>query len=298
MRRRARGKTIPLVTDARPSLPLRHTLRDRTIVVSGATRGIGLAIAVRAAREGARLLLLGKTETAHPKLPGTLAEARALVEEAGGEALAVRCDVRSEEDVERAVASGVERFGSIDAVVNNASAIALTGTRDTPMKRFDLMHQVNVRGTFLLTQKCLPHLERSSNPHILTLSPPPSLDTRHFAPHLAYTLAKMGMSFCTLGWAEELRDKGIAANSLWPKTIIDTSAVRNLLGGEGVAKQGRTPGIVADAAIAILSRDARSFSGRFVIDEDILREENGEVDFEVYRAGSGGELLPDLFLPD
>lgn len=271
-------------------------LRHRTVVISGATRGIGLAIALGAARAGARLVLLGKTETPHPKLPGTLAESARLVEEAGGEALALRCDVRSEEDVDRAVAAAMERFGTIDAVVNNASAIALTGTLDTPMKRFDLMHQVNVRGTFLLTQKCLPHLERSSNPHILTLSPPPSLDARHFAPHVAYTLAKMGMSFCTLGWAEELRSKGIAANSLWPKTIIDTSAVRNLLGGDGVAALGRTPDIVADAAIAILRRPSRSFTGQFVIDEDILREE-GEVDFERYRAGSAGELLPDLFLP-
>lgn len=266
------------------------------MVVSGATRGIGLAIAERLAREGARLVLLGKTEVAHPKLPGTLGEAAESVRRAGGEALALRCDVRSEEDVERAVAAGVARFGGIDVVVNNASAISLTGTSETPMKRFDLMHEVNVRGTFLLTKACLPFLERSSNAHVLTLSPPPSLDVRHFAPHVAYTLAKMGMSFCTLAWAEEFRARGIAANSLWPKTIIDTSAVRNLLGGAEVATRGRTPSIVADAAFAILSRDAGSFTGQFVIDEEILREE-GVVDFDRYRAGESGELLPDLFLP-
>lgn len=275
----------------------RSSLAGKTLLITGATRGIGLAIALRAAKDGANIVLLGKTVDPHPHLPGTLREAEDAVRAAGGQALAVRCDVRSEEEVRQAVAAGVAQFSGIDVVVNNASAIQLTPTDKTEMKRFDLMHQVNVRGTFLTTQACLPHLKQAENPHILTLSPPLTLRAKDYAPHLAYSLAKLGMSYCTLAWAEELRPLGIAANSLWPRTIIDTSAVRNLLGGESVAKRGRSPEIVADAAHAILTREARSFSGNFVIDEQILLEE-GVRDFSKYQQTREEDLLPDLFLPE
>ncbi len=272
-----------------------RSLQNKTLFITGATRGIGLSIAKRAARDGANLVLIGKTVDPHPSLPGTLAEAAHAVVQAGGQALPIPCDIRSEEQVERAVAQAIARFSGIDILVNNASAISLTDTQTTTMKRFDLMHQVNARGTYLCGQKCLPYLEKAQNPHILTLSPPLDLRPEFFAPHLAYSLAKFGMSLCTLAWAEELRTRGIAANSLWPRTVIDTAAVRNLLGGETTARRARTPEIVADAAHEILTRPAQEFSGNFALDEDILREA-GVTDLTRYQVDPSAELLSDLFL--
>jgi citronellol/citronellal dehydrogenase len=270
------------------------SLKGKTIFITGASRGIGRAIGVAAAREGARVVVAAKTSAPHPKLPGTIHDAAEEMERAGGEALAVECDIRSEEQIVSAVAKAVERFGGIDVLVNNASAIFLAGTLETPMKRWDLMHGVNMRGTFATSQACIPHLARAENPHILTLSPPLSLNPRWFASHVAYTIAKYGMSMCVLGMSEELRDKGIAVNALWPRTVIDTAAL-NVLGGEAIAKHGRTPQIVADAALAVLHRPARSCTGNFFIDEEVLRAE-GVTDFGRYAARPGEELMPDLFL--
>jgi citronellol/citronellal dehydrogenase len=271
-----------------------RSLQGTTLFITGASRGIGKAIALRAARDGANVVIAAKSNVPNPKLPGTIHSAAEEIEAAGGRALAVKCDVREEADVRAAVAAAVERFGGIDVLVNNASAIHLAGTVETPMKRFDLMNGVNVRGTYLCSQACIPVLAKSANPHVLVLAPPPSLAPRWFAPHLAYSLAKFGMSLCVLGMAEELRERGIAVNALWPKTIIATAAL-NLLGGEETARHGRTPEIVADAAHAILTRPARETTGRFFIDEDVLREE-GVRDFARYATSPGEELWPDLFL--
>jgi citronellol/citronellal dehydrogenase len=271
------------------------TLRGKTLFITGASRGIGKAIALRAARDGARIVIAAKTVEPHPKLPGTIHTAAAEVEAAGGKALACLADVRSEEDMAAAVETAVRTFGGIDILVNNASAISLTGTADTPMKRFDLMHAVNARGTFLVSKLCIPHLRRSANPHILNIAPPLNLEARWFAPHLAYSLAKFGMSVCVLGLAEELRGEGIAVNALWPRTVIATAAVRNLLGGEAAIRGSRKPEIMADAAHAILTRRSRDFTSRFLIDEDVLREE-GVTDFAPYAVDPGAELLPDLFV--
>ncbi|WP_410674152.1 SDR family oxidoreductase [Amycolatopsis sp. cmx-4-68] len=272
------------------------TLEGRTLLMSGGSRGIGLAIAVRAARDGANVLLLAKTDQPHPHLPGTVHTAVAEIEQAGGRAAAVVGDVRRDEDVERAVATAVDRFGGVDVVVNNASALDLRRTPDIPMKSYDLMQDINARGTFLLSKLALPHLAVSDRAHILTLSPPLDLRPRWAGSYLAYTMAKYGMSLVTLGLAEELREAGIAANSLWPRTTIATAAVANLLGGaDGVART-RTPEIVADAAHAILTRDSRSCTGNFFIDEDVLADE-GITDFDRYRAGDGElPLDADLFL--
>src|SRR5919106_1598399 len=228
-----------------------QSLRGRTLFITGASRGIGKAIALRAARDGANIVIAAKTTVPHPKLPGTIYSAAQEIEAAGGKALALAMDVREEAEVEQAVAKTVDTFGGIDVLVNNASAITLTGTLQTPMKRFDLMHQVNTRGTFLCTQKCLPHLKRASNPHVLNISPPLNLDPRWFAPHVAYTMAKYGMSLCVLGMAEEFRADGVACNALWPRTGIDTAAIAYIAGPE-VLKRTRKPEIVADAAHAIL----------------------------------------------
>jgi citronellol/citronellal dehydrogenase len=270
------------------------TLKGKTVFITGATRGIGLAIGLRAARDGANVVVAGKTTAPNPKLPGTIHTAAAEIDDAGGKALPVACDIREEAQVRAAVQAALERFGGIDVLVNNASAIHLAGTVETPMKRYDLMHQVNARGTYLCSQACLPWLLKAHNPHILMLSPPLSLQPRWFAPHLAYTMAKYGMSLCVLGLAEEYRDRGVAVNALWPRTVIATAAL-NLLGGDETARHGRTPAIVADAAHAILTREARSCTGNFFIDDEVLREA-GVKDFDRYAVEKGQELLPDFFL--
>jgi citronellol/citronellal dehydrogenase len=271
-----------------------RSLEGKTLFITGASRGIGKAIGLAAARERANVVVAAKSSVPNPKLPGTIHSAAEEIERAGGKALAVKCDVRDDGEIQAAVQAAVERFGGVDVLVNNASAIHLAGTVETPMKRWDLMHGVNARATFACSQACIPHLARSANPHILTLSPPLSLNPRWFAPHVAYTIAKYGMSMCVLGMAEELRDRGIAVNALWPRTVIATAAL-NLLGGDALARHGRTPEIVADAAVAILRREARACTGNFFIDEDVLRGE-GVTDFGRYSASPGEELAPDLFL--
>lgn len=272
-------------------------LKGKTLFITGASRGIGLAIGLRAARDGANVAIAAKTTEAHPKLPGTIYTAAEEIERAGGRALPLVVDIRFEDQVSAAVAKTAATFGGIDILVNNASAIFLAGTVDTPLKRFDLMHQVNARGTFACSQACIPHLKKAANPHILNLSPPLNMDARWFAPHVAYTMAKYGMSMCVLGMAEELRPHGIAVNALWPLTPIDTSAVRNLLGGEEVARGSRTPEILADAAHVILTRESRVCTGSFFLDETVLREA-GVSDFEPYAVVPGAQLFPDFFLTE
>ena len=275
------------------------TLAGRTLFVTGGSRGIGLAIALRAARDGANVAIAAKTDAPNPKLPGTIHTAAAEIEAAGGHALPLPCDIRDDAAVAAAVEATVHRFGGIDVLVNNASAISLTGTLDTPVKRFDLMFGVNVRGTFACSQACLPHLKLSAvagrNPHILTLSPPLNMDARWFAPHVAYTMAKYGMSMCVLGMAEEFRFAGVAVNALWPRTVIATAALAMIPGAQAQLDRARRPEIVADAAHAILVRDARATTGNFFLDEDVLREE-GVTDFDRYAVAPGMPLLPDLFL--
>lgn len=271
-------------------------LRNKTLFITGASRGIGKAIALRAARDGANIAVVAKTTEPHPKLPGTIFTAAEEIEAAGGHALPVATDIRDPEQIDYAVAETVSRFGGIDILVNNASAIYLAGTADTPVKRLDLMWQVNMRGTFLCSQACLPHLRRAANPHILTLSPPLDLDPRWFAPHVAYTISKYGMSLCVLGMAEELRGDGIAVNALWPRTVIATAALATL-GGAVPPERSRTPEILADAAHAILGRDSAACSGNFFIDDEVLREE-GITDLEGYAVDAGEELIPDLFIGD
>ncbi len=274
------------------------SLHRRTLFITGASRGVGLAIALRAARDGAKIAIAAKTDHPHPKLPGTIHTAAKAIEQAGGRALPLVVDIRDEEQVAAAVERTAEHFGGIDILVNNASAIRLSGTLDTAMKHFDLMHQVNARGTFLCARTCLPHLLQADNPHVLTLSPPLNLKSEHFGPHLAYSLAKFGMSLCTLGLAEEFRDRGVAFNSLWPRTLLDTAAVRNVLGGEAMARRARRPEIVADAAHMVLTRPAREQTGQFLIDEAVLREA-GVNDFSRYRVDRDlpeSALQDDLFL--
>jgi citronellol/citronellal dehydrogenase len=271
------------------------TLTGKTLFITGASRGIGKAIALRAARDGANIAIVAKTTEPHPKLPGTIYTAAREIEQAGGKALPCAVDIRDETRVAAAVAATVAAFGGIDILVNNASAISLTATLATPMKRYDLMHAVNVRATFACSQACIPHLQKSRNPHILNNSPPLNLEPRWFAPHVAYTLAKYGMSLCVLGMAEEFKPDGIAVNALWPRTVIATAAVQNLLGGDEAIRGSRTPDIMADAAYAILTKPSREFTGQFCIDEAVLRSE-GVTDFTKYQSAAGAELLPDLFV--
>lgn len=270
-------------------------LRGKTLFITGSSRGIGKAIALRAAKDGANIAVVAKTVEVDPRLPGTVYSAVEDIEACGGKALACVADIRAEDQVIAAVEQTVATFGGIDILVNNASAIMLSGTLETPMKRFDLMHSVNARGTFLTTQKCLPHLLQAANPHVLNISPPLNLDARWFAPHAAYTMAKYGMSLCVLGMAEEFRQQGVAVNALWPRTAIATAAVRNLLGGEEALNRCRKPEIMADAAYAILTQSSRECTGNFFIDDEVLAD-SGVTDFDQYAVSPGSELLPDFFL--
>jgi citronellol/citronellal dehydrogenase len=269
-------------------------LRDKVVFVTGSSRGIGREIALRCARDGAKVVITGKTAEPHPKLPGTIHSVAAEVEAAGGQALAIQLDVREEQAIQSAVAQTVERFGGIDVLVNNASAIGLTGTLDTTPKRLDRMWDVNMRATFLMSQACIPHLKRATNPHILNLSPPLDMDAKWFAPHLAYTISKYGMSMCALGMSREFADDGIGVNCLWPRTTIATAAIEFNF-PEAMLNASRKPAIVADAAWRILTRDSRTCSGNFFIDEEVLME-TGVNDFAHYAVMPGMELQRDLFL--
>jgi citronellol/citronellal dehydrogenase len=274
-------------------------LKGRTLFITGASRGIGLAIALRAARDGANVTVAAKTEEPHPKLPGTIYSAAREIEAAGGKALPLPVDIRNEAQVADAITRTVKAFGGIDILVNNASAISLTNTPQTDMKRFDLMHQINTRGSFLCSKLCAPHLARSDNPHVLMLAPPLNITEHWFAPHLAYSLAKYGMSLCVLGLAGEWRPQGIAVNALWPRTVIGTAALQVAMSGQDGAERRRVrrPEIVADAAYTILTQRSREFTGKFCLDEDVLRAA-GVTDFTQYRDAAVREedLLPDFFL--
>jgi len=272
-------------------------LRGKTLFITGASRGIGLAIALRAARDGANVAIAAKTATPHPKLAGTIYTAAGDIERAGGQALPLVVDVRDEETVKDALAQTAARFGGIDIVVNNASAINLATTAAIDIRRFDLMHEINTRGTFVVSKFSIPYLEKAANPHILMLSPPLDMKEKWFAPHTAYSMAKFGMSMVVLGLAGELRGKGIAVNALWPRTLIATAAVQNLLGGDEMMRRGRKPDIVADAAYAIFSTPARELTGRFLIDDAVLAE-HGVEDFDRYRVDPTQELTLDLFVED
>lgn len=273
------------------------SLNGKTLFITGASRGIGLAIALRAARDGANIVIAAKTAEPHKKLPGTIYTAAEEVEKAGGKALPLVVDVREPDNVKAAVDAAVERFGGIDICVNNASAIQLTGTLQTDMRRYDLMHQVNTRGTFVVSRACIPHLQRSSNPHVLMLSPPLDMSPRWFGGHVAYTMAKYGMSMCVLGMAEEFKDQGIAFNALWPRTGIATAAIEFALAGEEGMRHCRTPEIMADAAHAIFSKPSRECTGNFFID-DVLLYDSGERDFDKYRVDPTRALMPDFFVPE
>ncbi|MBK9037534.1 MAG: NAD(P)-dependent oxidoreductase [Myxococcales bacterium] len=271
------------------------SLRGKTLFVTGASRGIGLAIALRAARDGANVAVVAKTAEPDPRLPGTVYSAAAEIEAAGGKALPCVVDIRHEDQVAAAVAKTVATFGGIDILVNNASAIHLTGTTSTPMKRYDLMHQINTRGTFVCSQACVPHLKQAANPHVLNLSPPLNMEARWFAPHVAYTMAKFGMSMCVLGMAEEFRRDGVAFNALWPRTAIATAAVKNLLGGDAAMKGSRSPEIMADAAYAIFNRPSRACTGNFFVDDEVLAAE-GVTDLAKYAMVPDANLIPDFFI--
>ena len=271
------------------------SFKGKTIFITGASRGIGKAIALRLAGEGANIVVAAKSTTEDPKLGGTIYSAAKEIEEAGGHALAVKCDVRDELQIQEAVDKAVETFGGIDVLINNASAISLTGTEKTEPKRFDLMHDINVRGTFFMSRACIPHLKKSSNAHILTLSPPLNMDMKWFKDHIAYTLTKYNMTMIALGLAAELKPFGIASNALWPRTTIATAAVQNLLGGNALINMSRTPEIVADAAFSILCKPAATCTGNSFIDENVLMED-GITDLEKYAVVPGGKLFQDLFL--
>jgi citronellol/citronellal dehydrogenase len=273
------------------------SLRNRTLFITGASRGIGLAIALRAARDGANIVIAAKTAEPHPKLPGTIFTAAEEIAKAGGTALPLTVDVRYEEQVKDAIAKTVATFGGIDIVVNNASAVSRTPVVDTDMRRYDLMQQINARGTFMVSKYAIPHLEKANNPHILMNSPPLDIKEKWFAGSTAYSIAKYGMSLVVLGLAGELRDKGIAVNALWPRTTIATAAIKNLLGGDRIMGMSRTPEIMAEAASRIFQKPAKSFTGNFLIDDSFLASE-GVTDFEPYRVDKEAELAPTFFVPD
>lgn len=275
-----------------------RSLAGKTIFLTGGSRGIGLAIALRAARDGANVAIAAKTTEPHPRLEGTIFTAAEAIEAAGGQALPIKTDIRHDDEVQAAIDATVERFGGLDIVVNNASAIQLTGTVETAMKRFDLMHQVNTRGTYLVSQRAIPHLLQADNPHVLNLAPPLNLSPHWFGNHVAYTMAKYGMSMCVLGMAEEFKRQGIAFNALWPRTTIATAAVKNLLGGDMMVARSRTPEILADAAWHVLTRPSRACTGNFFLDEEVLATE-GITDLSGYKVDPElpeDELVPDLFL--
>ncbi|TXH05189.1 MAG: NAD(P)-dependent oxidoreductase [Nevskiaceae bacterium] len=273
------------------------SLKGKTLFITGGSRGIGLAIAIRAAQDGANVAIAAKTAEPHAKLPGTIYTAAEDIEKAGGKALPILCDLRDEAQLAAAVQKTVETFGGIDILVNNASAISLTGTLQTDMKKYDLMNGINARGTYMAGRYCIPHLKKAANPHILTLSPPLDMSPKWFGPHVAYSMAKYGMSLCTLAWAEEFRRDGIAANSLWPRTGIATAAIQ-MIGGDALMKQSRTPEIMADAAHAILCKPSREFTGKFCID-DLVLYDAGVRDFAKYAAVPGTtKFMPDFFVPD
>jgi citronellol/citronellal dehydrogenase len=272
------------------------TLSGKTLFITGASRGIGLAIGLRAARDGANVVIAAKTTEPHPKLEGTIHTAAEAIEKAGGKALPLVVDVRDEESVAGAIAKTVETFGGLDICVNNASAINLTPTTQLDMKRFDLMHQINTRGTFMVSKYAIPHLEKAANPHILMLSPPLDMSEKWFAPHLGYSIAKYGMSLCVLGLAGELHSRGIAVNALWPRTTIATAAVNNLLGGDALMKASRTPDILSDAAHMIFTTPSRELTGQFLIDDTFMHG-RGVTDFDKYRVDPSRNLAPDFFVP-
>jgi len=273
------------------------SLKGKTLFISGASRGIGLAIAVRAARDGANVAIAAKTAEPNPKLPGTIYTAAKEIEDAGGKALPVVCDIRFEEQVQAAVDQTAAKFGGIDICVNNASAISLTGTLQTDMKRYDLMNGINARGTYLVSRTCIPYLKKAANPHVLNLSPPLDMNPKWFAGHTAYSMAKYGMSMCVLGMAAEFADEGIAFNALWPRTGIATAAIRNALAGDEGMKHCRTVDILADAAYIVFNKKAKDFTGNFLIDDTFLAA-NGVTDFDKYRVDPTKDLMPDFFVPD
>jgi citronellol/citronellal dehydrogenase len=273
------------------------SLQGKTLFITGASRGIGLAIAKRAARDGARIAIAAKTDSPNPKLEGTVHSAADEIRKAGGQALPIVCDIRDEEQVQRAVDLTVATFGGIDICINNASAISLTPIDKTDIKRFDLMFGINTRGTFLVSKTCLPHLKKSANPHILMMSPPLDMSARWFAGHVAYSIAKYGMSLCVLGLAEELKNDGVAVNALWPRTTIATAAIRNVLGGDKLMAMSRTPEILADAAYLVFQQPAKRFTGQFLIDDTFLHDVGGIKDFEPYRVDRTKPLAPDFFVP-
>ena len=272
-------------------------LKDKVIFISGGSRGIGLAMAKKAAEDGAKIVVAAKTAEPHPKLPGTIFTAADEIIDAGGDALPMVCDIRNEDNVRDAINKAVEHFGGIDICINNASAIQLTNTLDTSMKRYDLMHQINGRGTYMVSKYCLPHLLKSDNPHILNLAPPLDMDPKWFGGHVGYTMAKYTMSMCVLGMAAEFKEQGVAVNALWPRTAIATAAVQNHLGGDEIMRLSRNVDIMADAAYIILTKDSKTFSGNFCID-DIVLYESGVTDFTKYANVPFGELMPDFFVPD
>ena len=273
------------------------SLKDKVIFISGGSRGIGLAIAKKAAMDGAKIIIAAKTAEPHPKLPGTIYTAAEEIISAGGDALPLICDIRSEDNVRDTINKGVDHFGGIDICINNASAIQLTNVTDTEMKRYDLMHQINGRGTYMVSKYCLPHLKKADNPHILNLAPPLDMSAKWFANTVAYTMAKYTMSMCVLGMAEEFKPDGIAVNALWPRTAIATAAVQNHLGGDEIMKLSRNVDIMADSAYSILTKDSKSFTGNFCID-DLVLYEDGVKDFSKYASVPFDQLMPDFFVPD